>query len=346
MKRLVILLSLIAAVCVVPGVARVAAGETVVIRIGTLAPAGSSWDRAFKAWNNTLMKETSGTLKLQVYPGGSAGDERDVLRKMKIGQMDGGAFTSIGLALVARPIQILQLPGLIHDHDHLNKVRDALAPEFEAVFEKEGYKLIGWGDAGFARILSNRPILYPTDYKAVRPWVPADDAAMPVFMKLVGANPVAAGIPEVIAGLQTGMIDTVIGSAIAAVAMQWFRNVTHVSKEAAVPVIGATLLRGDFYKGLSPDHQQALMATGKRAHTALLAMIEAEDKRAYKTLVEKAGLKEFSTLGTKEQEKAWIEVNTELRKKLTGVLWTPEFYAKVTAQTAKLGGGKGYTALH
>jgi TRAP-type C4-dicarboxylate transport system substrate-binding protein len=324
----------------------VAAGSTVVVRLGTLAPAGSSWDRAFKAWNNSLEKETGGTLKLQVYQGGSAGDERDVLRKMKIGQMDAGGFTSIGLALVARPIQILQMPGLIHDHEHLNKVRDALAPEFEAVFEKEGYKLLGWGDAGFARILSNRPILYPTDYKAVRPWVPADDAAMPVFMKLIGANPVAAGIPEVIAGLQTGMIDTVIGSAIAAVAMQWFRNVTYVSKEAAVPVVGATLLRGDFFKALSPEHQNALTSTAKRAHTALLSMIEAEDKRAYRTLIEKAKLKEFSTLATKEQEKAWIEVNTALRKKLTGLLWSPEFYAKVTEQTAKLGEGKGYTSLH
>jgi TRAP-type C4-dicarboxylate transport system substrate-binding protein len=246
---------------------------------------------------------------------------------------------------VAKQIQILQLPGLIAGPDHLNKVRDRLAPDFEAVFDREGYKLLGWGDAGFARILSNRPILYPTDYKSVRPWVPSDDAALPVFMKLVGANPVAAGIPEVIAGLQTGMIDTVLGSAIAAVALQWFRNVKFVSKEAAVPVVGATLLRNDFFKALSPDQQAVLLKTGKKAHETLLKLIEGEDARAYKTLLEKAGLKEFSTLATPEQEKAWIDINTQLRKKLTGQLWSEEFYKKVAGVAAETGGGKGYTAM-
>lgn len=344
-RRLSVMLLVAAALLALPGVATVAAGSETVIRLGTLAPAGSSWDRVFKAWNKSLGEETGGALKIQLYPGGSAGDERDVLRKMKVSQMDAGGFTSIGLALVARQIQVLQLPGLIYDTDHLNKVRDKLGPDFEAVFEKEGYKLLGWGDAGFARILSNRPILFPTDYKSVRPWVPSDDAALPVFMKLVGANPVAAGIPEVIAGLQTGMIDTALGSAIAAVALQWFRNVTHVSKEAAVPVIGATLLRMEFYKALSPEHQQALMSTGKKAHDALLKLIDAEDKRAYQTLITKAGLKEFSTMGTPEQEKAWVSVNMELRKKLTGQLWSKEFYEKVSNVSAELGGGKGHTAM-
>ncbi len=344
-RRLSVMLLVAAALLALPGVATVAAGAETVIRLGTLAPAGSSWDRVFKAWNKSLSEESGGTVKIQLYPGGSAGDERDVIRKMKVGQMDAGGFTSVGLALVARQIQILQLPGLIYDMDHLNKVRDKLAPEFEAVFEKEGYKLLGWGDAGFGRILSNRPILMPSDYKAVRPWVPADDVALPAFMKIVGANPVAAGIPEVIAGLQTGMIDTALGSAIAAVALQWFRNVTHISKEAVVPIVGATLLRMDFYKALTPDQQQVLLSTGKKAHDTLLKLIDAEDKRAYQTLITKAGLKEFSTLGTPEQEKAWTAVNMELRKKLTGQLWSKEYYDRVTAVSAELGGGKGYTAL-
>jgi TRAP-type C4-dicarboxylate transport system substrate-binding protein len=218
-------------------------------------------------------------------------------------------------------------------------VRDALSSDFEAIFEKEGYKLLGWGDAGFARILSKQPILYPSDYKKVRPWVPADDAALPVFMKMVGANPVAAGIPEVIAGLQTGMIDTVLGSAIAAVAMQWFRNVNYVSKEAPVPVVGATLLRMDYWKTLSPDQQKALMTTSQKAHAAMLKMIEAEDKKAYETLLKKGNLKEFSTMETPEQRKAWLDANDELRKKLTGKLWTEEFYNKVAKKAAELGSG-------
>jgi TRAP-type C4-dicarboxylate transport system substrate-binding protein len=344
-RKLSVLLLAAATLMALPSLATVSAGEEATIRLGTLAPAGSSWDRVFKAWNNSLKEESKGTVKLQIYPGGSAGDERDVIRKMKVGQMDAGAFTSIGLSLVNRKIQVLQLPGLIADYKHLNAVRDALAPEFEGVFDEAGYKLVGWGDAGFARILSNKPILFPTDYKSVRPWVPSDDAALPVFMKMVGANPVAAGIPEVIAGLQTGMIDTVMGSAIAAVALQWFRNVKYVSKEVTVPVIGATLVRNEFFKALSPEQQEALMKTGKKAHTALLKLIEEEDGRAYKTLIEKAKLQEFSILGTPDQKKAWVESNMKLRGKLTGQLWSPEFYKKVSDRSAVLGEGRGFSAM-
>lgn len=346
MKRwLLMVVAVAVGLIALPSATMVSAGSDAVIRLGTLAPAGSSWDRVYKAWANTLSQETGGSLKLQVYPGGSAGDERDVLRKMKVSQMDAGSFSSVGLSLVARSLGVLQVPGMIVDYKQLNKVRDELAPDFEAIFEKEGYKLVGWGDAGFVRILSNQPILVPSDYKKVRPWIPADDAAAPVLMKLAGANPVASGIPEVVAGLQTGMIDSVFASAIAAVGLQWFRNLKYVSKETAGPIVGATLVRAEYFKALSPEHQEVLMKTGKKAHETLLKLIEAEDKRAYKTLLDKAKLQEFSTLGTPEQEKAWIELNTKLRKELTGKLWSKEFYEKVAKTAAKHGGSK-YTQMY
>lgn len=348
-RRLSTMLLIIGAMLALPGVTAMAGADKLVIRLATLAPQGSTWDKVFKAWNNSLKKETGDEVSFQFFSGGVAGDEKDVIRKMKLGQLDAGGFTTIGLSQIARPLALLTTPGIIDGYEHLNKVRDALAPDLEEIFDKNGYKLLGWGDAGFGRVMSNRPILMPSDYKSVRPWVPKDEAAFPEFMKIVGANGVPAGIPEVFPALQTGMIDTVMVSAIAAVALQWFRNVKFVAKEAQIPVVGATLLRKNYWSDLvaaAPKEQQAevkakmdvlsdkLNETGKKAHAFLLSQIEKEDDKAYKALTGKLGLKEFSMAETQAQRDAWSAAAKELRKRLTDKLWTKEFYRK-TLNAAK-----------
>ena len=333
-RRLWAIMLLVASALVLPGVARVGAGNETVIRFAYLAPAGSSWDRVFKAWGNSLNKKTGGAVKFQFFNGGVAGDERDVIRKMKLGQIDVSSFTTIGLAQIARPASLLMMPGIVDSSAQLNAVRGALASDFEDMFHKEGYKLLGWGDAGFGRILSKKPILTPSDYKTTRPWTPRDDSAFPEFMKIVGANGVPLGIPEVFPALQTGMVDTVTCSAIAAVALQWFRYVEYVSKEAAVPIVGATLLRNEVLKSLPPDHAQALIETGKSAQDLLLSQVQSEDEKAFATLTGKMGLKEFATLATPDQKKAWEKANETLHKNLTGKLWTAEFYKKVKDKAA------------
>ena len=317
----------------VPSLAHVSAAGTTTIRMASLAPAGSSWDKLFRAWGGSLKKETGGAVQFQFFPGGVAGDERDVIRKMKLGQMDAAGLTSIGLGQIARPVSVLQMAGIFENYKQLNHVRDTLAPDFNAMFEKEGYRILGWGDAGFGRIFSKKPILKPEDYKSVRPWVPREDPSLPEFMKIVGANGVPLGIPEVFPALQTGMVDTVVASAIAAVALQWFRYVTHMSKEASVAIVGATVLREDLFKTLAPDHQKVLVDTGKKAHAALIAQVQTEDQKAYKTLLSRKVI-EYDATSSPEQRAAWQKVNDELLKRLTGRLWSKELLEKVRKTAA------------
>lgn len=317
----------------VPSTARVSAAGTTTIRMASLAPAGSSWDKVFRAWGNSLKQQTGGAVQFQFFPGGVAGDERDVIRKMKLGQMDAGGFTSIGLGQIARPVSILQMGGVVENYKQLNYVRDTLGPDFEVMFQKEGYRLLGWGDAGFGRIFSKKPILKPEDYKTARPWVPREDPTMPEFMKIIGANGVPLGIPEVFPALQTGMIDTVVASALAAVALQWFRYVTHMSKDANIAIVGATLVREELFKTIAPDHQKVLLDTGKKAHAALIAQVQTEDLKAYKTLIGR-GVVEFDSMGTPAQKEVWTKVNDELLKRLTGRLWSKELLEKVKKTAA------------
>ena len=322
-------------VLLVPSLARVSAGGTTTIRIGSLAPPGSSWDKVFRAWGNSLKQATGGGVQLQFFAGGVAGDERDVIRKMKLGQMDAGSFTAVGLSQVARATSILSMPGVVAGYKQLNYVRAQMAEDFEGMFQKEGYRLLGWGDVGFLRIFSKKPILKPADYKSVRPWVPRDEPVMPEMMKVIGANGVALGIPEVFPALQTGMVDTVPCSALAAVALQWFRYVTHVSNSKGLdqPLVGATIMREEMLKTLTPDHQKALFETSEKAHAALLSQIQAEDNKAYKTLLGR-GLVEFDTMGTPEQKAEWEKLDNELIKRMTGKLWSKELLQKVQKTAA------------
>ena len=129
------------------------------------------------------------------------------------------------------------------------------------------------------------------------------------------------------------MIDTVVASAIAAVALQWFRYVTHMSKEASVAIVGATVLREDLFKTLAPDHQKVLVDTGKKAHAALVAQVQSEDQKAYKTLIGRS-ITEFDAMATTEQQKAWTKVNDELIKRMTGRLFSKELLEKVRKTAA------------
>jgi TRAP-type C4-dicarboxylate transport system substrate-binding protein len=133
-----LLWTLLALVCALalPSLARVAAASSTTIRLGMLAPAGSTWDKVFRAWNNTLTKQTGGAVNFQFFAGGVAGDERDVIRKMKLGQLDASLMTSVGLGQIARPTQVLQTPGILDNYEQLTHVREKLAGEFEALFRR------------------------------------------------------------------------------------------------------------------------------------------------------------------------------------------------------------------
>ena len=142
-----------------------AEGKTV-IRYATLAPSGSTFGKVLKAWSRSLSKETDGRVELRYYSGGSQGDERDFIRKMRAGQMDAAGVTATGLGIILRPVLVLSSPGLIETYEQLERVRDALTPRFDEMFREAGFELLAWADAGKGRIMSTKPILRPADLRS------------------------------------------------------------------------------------------------------------------------------------------------------------------------------------
>jgi TRAP-type C4-dicarboxylate transport system substrate-binding protein len=328
-RRFALILVLVFAAMAAPGgVPGFASAEPVVeLRIATLAPSGSSWMKVFNAWNRSVQKQTNRTLNLRFYAGGSQGDERDFVRKMRAGQVDGASVTTLGLSQLVRPVLVLTVPGIFTEYAELDKVRDALSDRFEAMFEQEGYKVLAWGDVGKTRLFSTERIERPSEIKKLRPWAWKDDVIFTEFLKVVGANPVRLGIPEVYPGLQTRMIDTVPASALAALSMQWHTRLKYVSVRNSGIIVGATVVRRDKLDALSDEHRKVLLDTSRRVEEALKKSIRRDDANAYDAMLKRG----MVAVDTNEYEAEWDEVSRQVRERLAGRVYPKSLLEAVTA---------------
>ena len=301
------------------------AGEAATMRIATLAPESSGAGQIFRMFDQSVRKRTGDRIQMRLYAGGVAGDERDVLRKIKLGQLEGAAVTSIGLGQIVRSVLILQMPGLFNNREQVSKVRKELASEFQAQFGSAGYTLLAWGDVGDRRIFSKRPVMSPSDYKSLRPWVWREDPISAEFMSLIGANGIALGLPEVFAALQTGMVDTITATAVSALGLQWFRFVGHMSKSTGEPVVGACVVSKKWMEALPPDVREGLREVTKSFGIELQTKVKIEDDKAAETL-RKRGMKEFDMMA---QRSDWEPVLTKLANNMIGKLYTKDLFTRV-----------------
>jgi len=306
------------------------AEEATMLRIASLAPSGSSWMKVLNAWNKTIQDKTDGRLKLRFYPGGSQGDERDFVRKIRVGQLDGGVVTIVGLAMLVRSMVILGVPGFLETYEKLDRVRTKLADRFEKMFEDEGFKMVAWGDAGKTRLFSVEEIAKPSDLKSMRPWVWKDDLNFIEFYDVVGAPGVRLGVPEVYPGLQTKMVDVVTSSALTAVALQWYTRVNYMTGHNLSIIAGGVVMKKDKLDALPPDLQEAFYSTAKRVETLLNESIRRDDQTAYDVVMKKG----IVATDTSKHKAEWDQVSKQILDRMTGRVFSKDLVDAVKAAAA------------
>ena len=303
------------------------AEEAVTLRIASLAPAGSSWMKVLNAWKSTLEKETEGRLKLRFYPGGSQGDERDFVRKMRVGQLDGGVVTMTGMSMLVRPMVVLILPDFLDTYEKLDRVREKMADEFEKMFVDEGFLMVAWGDAGKTRLFSTKKIEKPSDIKAMRPWMWKDDLVFIEFYNVIGANGVRLGVPEVYPGLQTKMVDVVTSSALTAVALQWYTRVNYMTGHNSAIIAGGMVMRKEKVDSLAPDLKEAFLRTAKRVEVLLNKTIRRDDEKAYDVVLKKG----IIATDTSKFRAEWDAAAKKVRDGMTGRVFSKSLLEAVQA---------------
>ena len=328
-----LVVALAAAALLLPGspASEAAADGPIVIRYASLAPPSSAFGKILKAWGRTFKKETEGRAEIRFYTGGSQGDERDFIRKIRAGQIDAAGITTTGMGMVVRPILVLTAPGLITEVQQLYHVRSVLRGRFEQMFRDAGFELLTWGDGGKNRLFSSKPFTKPSDLKSGRPWAWKDDPVFAAYLGVIGANPVRVGANEVYGGLQTRMIDTVPSSAIMAVAIQWYTKLKYVAKQNLNILVGGSIVKKDVFDRLTPEDQRTLLDTAERAARTSDKIVVRDDTRAYKTLVER-GLKEVDLT---PHQAEWDAVAKKAREQLAGRVYSKSLLEEVAKLAAE-----------
>lgn len=315
----------IAAAPAMLGPRRAHAQDAVTLRIATIAPSDSTWVRVLNAWNNAIRQRTANRLQFRIFAGGSAGDERDVLRKMRVGQLDGALLTTVGLAQIVRPVFVLHAPGVCTNYAKSDAVRTQLASTFEGDFRAAGFEVVGWCDFGAARIFANRAIVAPADLRRTRMWVWRDDLLFRAMLQAANVTGVELGLPEVYDALGTERIDAFTATAIAATSLGWHTRATHVTSGSHHMLLGATAFKKETLDALPADSKTALLETAAQAHASLARTVRRDDERALATIL--AG--RVVQTNTAPQQAAWDAVYRDARNQFAGRLYPPELLARV-----------------
>ena len=242
------------------------AAEVYTLKFATLMPTGTAWTKLLDDWVKEVEEKSEGRIKFKMYSGGVMGDEPDVLRKIRKGQLHGGMFTGYGIGRIYSPARVLEMPFLFQSVEESDHVREMIMPDLETGFRENGFELLGWPEVGFIHFFSTKPLTSIDAIKQQRIWLWQGDPLGEAFFKASDINPIPLSIMDVYTQLSAkhGSIDTVYTSTFGAIALQWYSKLKYASHIPLTNAIGGVIVSNRFYDKLPADLQLLLKTTGKK----------------------------------------------------------------------------------
>lgn len=225
-------------------------------KIATLSPEGSIWMEKMRDGAEALARRSNNRIQIKYYPGGVMGDDKAVLRKIRIGQLQGGAFVGGSLSEFYRDNQIYSLPLFFRSFNEIDYVREHLDTRIMDGFEKGGFVTFGFAEGGFAYVMSTVPIRTVEEMRGQKVWIPDNDSMILEAIKAFDITPIPLSIADVRAGLQTGLINTVTTPPIGALALQWHTQIKYLLDEPFLYIYGVLAVDRDAFLKISPDDQK------------------------------------------------------------------------------------------
>jgi TRAP-type transport system periplasmic protein len=318
MVRGIAALLLLAAVLCVGSDSGAKAAEQQVLKVALAIPRTQEIAIEVKKYNDELGQLTNNAVQVRVYWGGSAGDDTDVLRKMRTGQMDAAPLSVELVSSFVRQALVLQSPALFTNYKQVDAVRAQLTPNMDKEAYDNGFKVMGWGDVGRLRLLSKQPVNSVADFKRMRPWLYPQSDTLKEFYKLIGATGVPLGVVEVYGALQTNMIDVVWVSAVLGAALQWHTGTHYITEQGLGFINGAFVIRRGAWDALPEIVQKSMLKLAADRRDKNQIDIRKADERAYLKLVER-GHKPVRL-----QLDEWRKLGVTLRSRMIGRIYTQE----------------------
>lgn len=259
---------------------RVAEAQTVPIKLATVVPENSIWDKQLKQMAGEWKQSSGGRVPVTVFSGGSQGDESSVLRKMRLDALQAASLTVVGLATIDPAFNVFNVPFFFDSYDELNAVVEKLTPTLRQRADAKGYILLNWGHGGWLQVFSKKPVKTLADLKTLKLYTSAGDDRMTQFYKANGYTPRAMAMTDILTGLTTGMIDGLPTPPVAALAFQWNRQTPFMLDIGLAPVVGATVVAKKTWLRISEADRAALLASAVAVEKRLNADVPKQDALA------------------------------------------------------------------
>lgn len=244
------------------------------IKIATISPEGTFWMKQMRAGAKEITEKTQGRVKFKFYPGGVMGNDDSVLRKIRIGQLQGGAITMGSLAGSVPDTTIYGLPYLFSSLDDAASIRKTTDPMLMQEIENNGFVSFGFAQGGFTYLMSKEQINTLDDLRQRKSWVPENsDVGLSVY-RYINVTPISLPYSDVLTGLQTGLIDTIVTSPIGALALQWHTHISYVVDQPVNYLAAMMIIDKKTFDKLSEADQEVV----RKVMTKVYKKIDEQNK--------------------------------------------------------------------
>ena len=300
-----------------------------IVKVATVAPEGSSWMKEFRAFEKDLSLSTNGQIQFKIYPNAVQGGEKDVLRKMRLGQIDVGTFTGVGLGEIVPEVRILDLPFLFRTSEEVDYVYTALFKEFQQKFIKKGFFLVGWAEVGFVYTFTKTPIAKPEDFRKIKMWLWKGDPLAKATFDVMKIQSVPLDITDVYTSLQTGLVDGVYISPYGVLALQWFTKTKYMLNYPLTNSVGAILITTKKLNSI-PENLRGVFVEMTKNNMLKIVIQSRKDNLASIQALQKSGI-HLTTVNDKKTIAEFDEIGRQTREKLVGSLYSQELLKQVLA---------------
>jgi TRAP-type C4-dicarboxylate transport system substrate-binding protein len=296
------------------------------IRLGTLAPQGSSYHRILQEMGEKWKAATNGQAQLTIYAG-TMGSELELVRRMRAGQLQAAAITTTGLASIDRGVAAMQsIPMMVRTLDELDYVKAKLGPMLDRRLDSKGFKVLFWADAGWVRFFTRQKITHPDELKRLKTFVTAGETQQFDLMKSAGYSPVALEWADALTSLQTKMIDAVPTIPYYGLATQVYTLAGYMLDLNWAPLVGALVVNKKTWDALSPATQAALSAAAIESGKQFQAQGRRESEEAV-VAMQKRGLTVVPIPAPLLAE--WRKANEQMYPKIRGTLVPEDMFDEV-----------------
>ncbi|MDO8461619.1 MAG: TRAP transporter substrate-binding protein DctP [Deltaproteobacteria bacterium] len=296
------------------------------VKFANLAPEGSAWANVMTEMDKELQSASGGRIKFKFYWGGVMGDEPDMLRKLKIGQIHAAGLTGFGLGQVVSSVRVLELPMIFANTTELDQAKQKLLPLFKTEFQKKGFEFLAYADVGPVNVFANKPIHSIADMRGAKFWVWEGDPLALAAFKAFGISPIPLAIPDVMTSLQTKMIDGVYGPPLGIVALQWHTKVKYMMGQRFNYAVGAFIIDKKFFDSLPSDLRRIFSQVTEKYCVKLVQRTREDNEKALQSL-KGVGIETVS-IGVKEKAEI-LAASSKIWPELAGKLFSEELLNQV-----------------